>query len=72
MELEDIILTFFKVVFIAPVIPPLQEEPNPIAETRRIEASLKVRGTVISAESPFVGSKSGTEDISTPDSPFCL
>jgi hypothetical protein len=63
--------TFFNVVFIAPVIPPLHDEPNPMADTRKIEASLKDRGTVTSAESSFVEFSSRTEDTSTREPPFC-
>jgi hypothetical protein len=63
--------TFLSVVFIAPVMPPLHEEPNPIAETSRIEASLKDRGTVTSVESSFVDPSAGIEDTSTSELPFC-
>jgi hypothetical protein len=63
--------TFLSVVFIAPVMPPLHEEPNPIAETSRIEASLKDRGTVTSVESSFVDPSAGIEETSTPQFPFC-
>lgn len=52
-------------------MPPLHEEPNPIAETSRIEASLKDRGTVTSLEFSFVDPSARIEDTSTPEYPFC-
>jgi hypothetical protein len=52
-------------------IPPLHEEPNPIADTRIMEASLKDRGTVTSVVPLFVELSIGIEDTSTSASFFC-
>lgn len=53
--------TFFKVTFIAPVMPLLHDDPNPMAETIIIDSILKLNGTsnkddALLAESSKLGS----------------
>lgn len=47
----------------APVIPLLHEEPNPIADTSRIEASLKLNGITFKSD-PSLLDSSDVEDTS--------
>jgi hypothetical protein len=59
-------LTFFNVVFMAPVTPLLQWDPNPMAETIKIAPSLNMSGTLTSPASSWLDS-SDDELTSTDD-----